>query len=224
MFLLLVLGLLAVLYFICDKISPPQSSQQFSLLLRTCKTCAILLLFQLLCLIFAELLTRNTANFSILRLLGFIPYPRVFVFTYIFLFCLYQYHKIKKDNRYHLIMSIKYKYLQPLDCLSYVNLEIKHLLKIHNEKLTLLKSLSPIPIVVFIFNNLSVSAAPNFNLPQFISENQLNIVLIVIIFIFTYHLFKTYLLIQDDLFLLSLIAKEQFLLQNPSALDMKENA
>lgn len=121
-------------------------------------------------------------------------------------------------------MSIKYKYLQPLDCLSYVNLEIKHLLKIHNEKLTLLKSLSPIPIVVFIFNNLSVSAAPNFSLPQFISENQLNIVLIVIIFIFTYHLFKTYLLIQDDLFLLSLIAKEQFLLQNPSALDMKENA
>ena len=60
------------------------------------------------------------------------------------------------------------------------------------EKTIILKSFSPIPVALLILNNLPQDLIFSPDIKSFVLQNQLNIGLLVILGIYTYHLFSTF--------------------------------
>ena len=82
------------------------------------------------------------------------------------------------------------------------------------EKTIYSKSFSPIPVALLILNNLPQDLIFSPDIKSFVLQNQLNIGLLVILGIYTYHLFSTFSAQKQIITHISKIKKELFLLSS----------
>ena len=87
-------------------------------------------------------------------------------------------------------------------------------LEILKKKLSILKSFSPIPVALLILNNLPQDLIFSPDIKSFVLQNQLNIGLLVILGIYTYHLFSTFSAQKQIITHISKIKKELYLLSS----------
>lgn len=120
---------------------------------------------------------------------------------------------LNEKNLYY-IGSIRHSHPNPIQHLNIVLFDATTRLEILEKKLSILKSFSPIPVALLILNNLPQDLIFSPDIKSFVLQNQLNIGLLVILGIYTYHLFSTFSAQKQIITHISKIKKELYLLSS----------
>ena len=115
---------------------------------------------------------------------------------------------LNEKNLYY-IGSIRHSHPNPIQHLNIVLFDATTRLEI-----SILKSFSPIPVALLILNNLPQDLIFSPDIKSFVLQNQLNIGLLVILGIYTYHLFSTFSAQKQIITHISKIKKELYLLSS----------
>ena len=166
--------------------------------------------FSLQLLIFSvtHLLIKEYTDFDIYFYLASHPlFPIIFAGYAIFYFSAkFRIATRRKNFRY--ISNVKYTEKTPKKNLLTLLTDTTAYLKIQQEKIGILKSLSPIPVVLLILNNFSSISFTYSNVWDILSKDKINIISLLILAIYSYWIITTFFRIKECFLLISEIENE----------------
>lgn len=169
-------------------------------------------LIKIAMLFLVELILTTSSDFSIYDYWVKIPYHAVIPYVYL----AYQFHKVYKKAKHRdnelFIENTSCRASYPSVQLNYFLIKSQTISIILEEKLTLLKSFSPIPVALLMLNNFTDLSLKNFD----IEANTINIVLIIILGIYAYFLISTFSKWRKNLWRINLIKEELYKIENPN--------
>ncbi len=179
----------------------------WGVLLTAEKVCAEFSL-QLLIFSVTHLLIKEYTNFDIYFYLTSLPlFPVIFAGYAIFYFSAkFRIATRRKNLRY--ISNIKHTEKIPRKNLLMLLTDTTAYLKIQQEKIGVLKSLSPIPVVLLVLNNFSSISFTYNNVWDILSKDKINIISLLILAIYSYWVITTFFRIKECFLLISEIENE----------------
>mgnify|MGYP000025428214 FL=1 len=169
---------------------------------------------QLTILALVQFLVIETTQFNICAYLFSVKYIHLLLCGYVLIFIYKKYRLMLNEKNLYYIGSIRHSHPNPIQHLNIVLFDATTRLEILEKKLSILKSFSPIPVALLILNNLPQDLIFSPNIKSFVLQNQLNIGLLVILGIYTYHLFSTFSAQKQIITHISKIKKELYLLSS----------
>lgn len=170
-----------------------------------------------------ELFLVNATNFSLYEYWLLIPHRKQLLAICLLLWILKKYKTFKRSENFSRIRNVRLTAKNPIERLNYLLIIQMQHREINEKNLSLLKSLSPIPIALLVFNNFSEISFENFSIEKFIQSNTLNITLIIILGIYAYKIISISMYLSFDIQLISLIKQEIHLAAHPDIFADKDH-
>lgn len=173
----------------------------------------------------AQSMTFTIVHVFILEFTGFnlcesiirFPYSFYILGGYLLLYSWHKYKKISISDNYRYIKSIHKTHASPLQELTKMLMRESALLDIQKEKFSLLKSLSPIPVALLVFNNLPTKFVNAFELVSSVLQNQINVCLLLTLGIYSYITTSTFLRIKQSITTIFYINQEIYEINHPES-------
>lgn len=128
----------------------------------------------------------------------------------VFFFIFLKYNGAKNIKPYRYIENIKNTRENPKKDLFLLLRATTAFLKIWQEKIGILKSLSPIPVVLLVLNNFSGISFTFDDIWEVLSKDKINIITLLVLVIYSYWMITTYFRIKESLLLISKIENELY--------------